>query len=58
MATATTHRKSELLADEERCWNALLARDTTIDGLVVFGVRVLAVPGIVQRPHMAIIAAR
>ena len=39
MMNVATHRQSELLADEERCWNALLARDATVDGLVFFGVR-------------------
>jgi AraC family transcriptional regulator, regulatory protein of adaptative response / methylated-DNA-[protein]-cysteine methyltransferase len=32
-------RQSALLADEERCWNALISRDATFDGLVFFGVR-------------------
>lgn len=39
MLNVTTHRQTDLLADEERCWNALLSRDAALDGLVFFGVR-------------------
>lgn len=39
MLHMTNSRQSALLADEERCWNALLSRDATLDGLVFFGVR-------------------
>jgi AraC family transcriptional regulator of adaptative response/methylated-DNA-[protein]-cysteine methyltransferase len=39
MLTLTTPDRRELLADEDRCWNALLARDAEFDGLVFFGVR-------------------
>ncbi|HEY7031200.1 MAG TPA: bifunctional DNA-binding transcriptional regulator/O6-methylguanine-DNA methyltransferase Ada [Thermomicrobiales bacterium] len=39
MLNVTTHDQRELLADEDRCWNALLARDAALDGLVFFGIR-------------------
>jgi AraC family transcriptional regulator, regulatory protein of adaptative response / methylated-DNA-[protein]-cysteine methyltransferase len=44
---ATTHSPSPLIADEERCWQALLTRDALLDGLVFFGVRTT---GIYCRP--------
>jgi AraC family transcriptional regulator of adaptative response/methylated-DNA-[protein]-cysteine methyltransferase len=39
MLNVTTPDRRELLADEDRCWNALVSRDAALDGLVFFGVR-------------------
>jgi AraC family transcriptional regulator of adaptative response/methylated-DNA-[protein]-cysteine methyltransferase len=39
MLNVTTPNQRELLADEDRCWNALVSRDAALDGLVYFGVR-------------------
>jgi AraC family transcriptional regulator of adaptative response/methylated-DNA-[protein]-cysteine methyltransferase len=39
MPIVITLDQREILADEDRCWNALLSRDAALDGLVFFGVR-------------------
>lgn len=39
MSHVSTLDRRELLADEDRCWNGLLSRDASLDGLVFFGVR-------------------
>jgi AraC family transcriptional regulator of adaptative response/methylated-DNA-[protein]-cysteine methyltransferase len=39
MVNATTYEPATIVADEDRCWQALLTRDAAFDGLVFFGVR-------------------